>query len=164
MKVGITRTVEGRGQALRPLNLKRVAHPSMRRPCIVPVSHKPDDKGYVRVVPRDGTGGRARPLHRLAWQSKYGPIPEGYEIDHICKVRSCCNRQHLRMLTVSDHKRITAACRYDDLHEEARCYWEATGRTATGADLAKRFGTHPNTPYGWLKRWKAEDQITVEAE
>ena len=34
-------------------------------------------------------------LHRLMWETLVGPIPDGLEIDHLCRNRKCCNPDHL---------------------------------------------------------------------
>lgn len=143
-----------RGTPYRPLKFKRVPHPRMTHPCIVPISHKPDSKGYVRVVPRGSKGDRARPLHRIAYERRRGPIPMGFEVDHICRVRGCCHYRHLRILTMSDHKRITASARYADRLETARSHW--TYHRSKPAELAELFGVKPRTAEGWISRWKRE--------
>jgi len=33
--------------------------------------------------------------HRLAWELKYGPIPDGMILRHRCNVKSCVNPDHL---------------------------------------------------------------------
>lgn len=38
-------------------------------------------------------------VHRVAYQVFNGPIPEGLEIDHLCRVRRCCNPAHLQAVT-----------------------------------------------------------------
>ena len=38
-------------------------------------------------------------VHRAVWEHYKGPIPEGLQIDHICKIRNCCNVDHLRLVT-----------------------------------------------------------------
>lgn len=43
--------------------------------------------------------GRERRAHRFAWILAHGPIPAGMYIDHICRVRSCVNPDHLRAVT-----------------------------------------------------------------
>jgi len=40
-----------------------------------------------------------RYTHRLTYEHFVGPIPEGMEIDHKCRVRSCCNPDHLEAVT-----------------------------------------------------------------
>lgn len=36
---------------------------------------------------------------RYAWFRAHGAIPEGMQVDHICRVRRCVNVEHLRLLT-----------------------------------------------------------------
>lgn len=45
------------------------------------------------------TGGRVMLAHRVAWELANGPIPEGLQIDHICRNRACVNVDHLRVAT-----------------------------------------------------------------
>lgn len=55
-----------------------------------------DKDGYGQVVvPGVGT----RRTHRLMYEAKVGPIPEGFEIDHLCRVRNCANPDHLEAVT-----------------------------------------------------------------
>jgi hypothetical protein len=35
--------------------------------------------------------------HRVVYTQLVGPIPEGLEIDHLCKVRNCVRPEHLRV-------------------------------------------------------------------
>lgn len=37
--------------------------------------------------------------HRLAYEHFVGPIPDGLQIDHTCRVRACCNPEHLEAVT-----------------------------------------------------------------
>lgn len=37
--------------------------------------------------------------HRVAYMWANGPIPNGYEVDHMCFTRACVNSDHLRLLT-----------------------------------------------------------------
>jgi len=37
--------------------------------------------------------------HRFAYETFRGPIPEGMEIDHLCRVRHCVNPDHLEVVT-----------------------------------------------------------------
>lgn len=37
--------------------------------------------------------------HRVAYEIWKGPIPEGLTIDHLCRVRACCNPAHLEAVT-----------------------------------------------------------------
>lgn len=59
---------------------------------------------WQACIQRDGYGqfavGRRRVLsHRLAYTTLVGPISAGLEIDHLCRVRECCNPTHLEPVT-----------------------------------------------------------------
>lgn len=51
--------------------------------------------GYGRM----GIGGTEYLAHRLSYEAFVGMIPEGLELDHTCRVRSCVNPDHLEAVT-----------------------------------------------------------------
>lgn len=46
--------------------------------------------GYARKVWR---------THRLAYTLLVGPVPDGMDLDHLCRVTLCCNPAHLEPVT-----------------------------------------------------------------
>lgn len=52
--------------------------------------------GYGVVTVR---GFKTQQAHRIAYELCVGPIPDGLEIDHLCRVRSCVNPSHLEPVT-----------------------------------------------------------------
>ena len=50
-------------------------------------------------------GGITRPAHRVAYELMIGPIPEGLEIDHLCRVPRCVNPSHLEPVTHAENIR-----------------------------------------------------------
>jgi protein-arginine kinase activator protein McsA len=38
-------------------------------------------------------------VHKLIWEHFNGPVPEGLQLDHLCRNTTCCNREHLRVTT-----------------------------------------------------------------
>lgn len=43
--------------------------------------------------------------HRLSHELFIGPIPDGLEIDHLCRVRHCVNPDHLEAVTHAENLR-----------------------------------------------------------
>lgn len=52
-------------------------------------------KGYGSV----GYRGRVWSTHKLTYTLLVGPVPDGLEIDHLCRNRRCCNPLHLEPVT-----------------------------------------------------------------
>jgi len=46
--------------------------------------------------------------HRASYELHVGPIPEGLEIDHLCRVRNCINPEHLEPVTGAENMRRVA--------------------------------------------------------
>lgn len=59
--------------------------------CWVWLGHK-TAAGYGCFIYREG---RRLMAHRAAYEEWVGPVPEGKEIDHLCRNTSCCNPLHL---------------------------------------------------------------------
>jgi hypothetical protein len=52
-------------------------------------------KGYGRIR----VGGKTMMAHRAAYELERGSIPEGLQLDHLCRNRRCCNPDHLEPVT-----------------------------------------------------------------
>ena len=51
--------------------------------------------GYGRI----GYADTHRLTHRIMYEALVGPVPEGLDLDHLCRNRACCNPQHLEPVT-----------------------------------------------------------------
>lgn len=79
---------------------------------------KPHGYGFF-AIKRDGKWKKVH-AHRYAYELWVEPIPDGFEVDHLCRVRSCVNPDHLEALSLQANRR-----RRDELvnlcpHEEFR--------------------------------------------
>ena len=70
-----------------------------------------DKKGYgmFRV------NGRMVRAHRWAYEYFRRPIPDGLELDHLCRVRACVRVEHLEPVTTSENVRRAKAANREAL-------------------------------------------------
>jgi hypothetical protein len=60
-----------------------------------------DRKGYGSV----GYGGKVRKAHCVFWERAHGPVPEGLQLDHLCRNPSCVNPDHLEPVSGTENVR-----------------------------------------------------------
>lgn len=63
-------------------------------------------KGYGQIWVGPGKG-HMRLAHRISYELWVGPIPEGWEIDHLCKNKACIEPTHLEAVSREEHQRRT---------------------------------------------------------
>lgn len=62
-----------------------------------------DPDGYGRLRTSATRGGDL--AHRHAYEQRYGPIPRGLDIDHLCRNRACVNVDHMELVTRGENTR-----------------------------------------------------------
>jgi hypothetical protein len=60
-----------------------------------------NNRGYGTV----NYEGKQVQLHRLSYRLHRGEIPEGMQIDHLCRTPPCCNPAHLEAVTPAENAR-----------------------------------------------------------
>ena len=73
--------------------LERLSIPEPNTGCRIWLGSLSD--GYGRV----GVGRQSKRAHVASWELENGPIPEGMEPDHKCRVRCCIEASHLELVT-----------------------------------------------------------------
>lgn len=55
--------------------------------------------GYIKIR------GKQHYVHRVAYELWKGPIPDGLQMDHLCRRTLCCNPDHLEAVTAKENVR-----------------------------------------------------------
>lgn len=94
--------------------------------------------GYGQFAMDDGDRVRMKPAHRIAYELVNGPIPEGLEIDHLCRNRLCVRPDHLEAVTTQENlRRGNGAsarnarkdrCSQGHEFDETNTYWRPDGK------------------------------------
>ena len=73
----------------------------------------------------------ARPMkaHRLAYEIAVGPIPDGLQIDHLCRNKACINPAHLEPVTQVENmrRRRWSHCKWGHPFDEVNTYTSPAG-------------------------------------
>lgn len=68
---------------------------------------------------------RSEVAHRAVYEALKAPIPQGMQLDHLCRVRHCVNPDHLEPVTRSENilRSKSGVCIRGHAFDEANTYW-----------------------------------------
>lgn len=106
------------------------AHRPDLGPCWLWIATK-NQGGYGRI--RADRNGQLLSAHRVAYELLVGSIPDGLDLDHLCRVRHCVNSAHLEPVTRKvNMERGTRAqashCKHGHEYTPANTNWTPRGR------------------------------------
>lgn len=105
--------------------------------------HSCNPGGYALFRGGMAQGDGSMLVHRQHYQQKYGSVPEGLDLDHLCRVRRCVNPDHVEPVTRAENARrgartILTPQQVDEIRESTDSY----------RSLARRFGVKHSTIWG----------------
>jgi hypothetical protein len=105
--------------------------------------------GYGRKL----VGGRWWVAHRWYYERVFGPVPEGLELDHLCRNRLCVNPEHLEAVTRQVNIQRGAATKLTKEQVlEIRRRHDNRPFYGNGKHLAAEFGISMGTLYKIVER------------
>lgn len=75
--------------------------------------------GYAQM---NAYGQKGMGAHRVSYVMNVGPIPEGLQLDHLCRVRHCVNPAHLEPVTNEENMRRGIVHERRGAHERAKTH------------------------------------------
>ncbi len=118
------------------------------------------------------TGAREVPAHRVAYELLVGPIPDGLEIDHLCRNHGCCNPLHLEPVTHAENTKRGSGfaavlstrthCPQGHPYDEANTYtWSRRGCTSRMCRTCRRVARHTPARRAQHARYERERRLRL---
>jgi hypothetical protein len=123
---------------------------------------KSNNKGYPYIR----SGGKVLLPYRVLYEHAVGPIPEGFEMDHLCRTPMCVNPQHVEPVTHRENMRRSVGpmginarkthCKYGHPFDEVNTYvrLDGKGRDCVTCRAARDFSRFANHRGPYKKRAK----------
>ena len=93
----------------------------------------------------DATQQRMRAAHCVFYARQHGPIPEGMDLDHLCRRKNCVNPAHLEVVTHAENVRRGVSTHLT--MADAHLIRELRSHGHTFSALATQFGVTKSTVF-----------------
>jgi hypothetical protein len=90
--------------------------------------------------PQIHAGDKVRKAHVVLYELMIGPVPDGLELDHLCRTYRCVNPWHMEPVTRLENVRRSSATKLSMAQREV-----LRNSPERAEVLAERFGVHPRT-------------------
>lgn len=101
---------------------------------------------------------RAYPAHWITYVGAYGPIPNGMQVDHLCRTTVCVNPLHLEAVTARENIRRGVSCVASQMKELCRRGHEYSPQFVKGQYLQRICTTCRSERLRRYRREKKRDQ------
>ena len=95
----MNKSIGGRGRTRGPINESDylVEDRGYQTPCWIWIGRNARNSDYGKIR----SGERTTVAHVVAYEQFVGRVPNGLQLDHLCRVRRCINPEHLEPVTGS---------------------------------------------------------------
>jgi|SRR3990167_9644245 len=101
-----------------------------------------------------GVNGKTILAHRYLYEKRYGKIPEGMVVDHLCRNPMCVNLNHLEMVTIAENTRRGKVAKLNySIVEKIRTMYKNIRITQTELGIIFGVGQHEISRVVNYRRW-----------
>lgn len=83
--------------------------------CLLWPALRKDGYGTIFGSPTNSADAKTWLAHRFSKTMVSGPIPDGMQVDHLCRNRACVKPEHLEIVTPQENQRRASIARHGDV-------------------------------------------------
>lgn len=131
------------------------------------MNYKLNKDGYFRCR----IGDKNVMYHRYIYEQTYGTIPENCSVHHICENRACCNIEHLRLISKSEHASLhNKINKKGNQNNKGRKFSKRSNPLACAiiqdwqtiknkSEIARKYNITVQRVWYWINEWEKNNDI-----